>query len=166
MIGNCRHSAASSYDCGCRVPKPFRECSLAKRLALPTETPDGAALNSKIVDGVLVVDADYCNEQHCRDFEPMPKCVYATETSQKWVGDSAKCVVVECRNPEAKGKLKTFKDERGREVLGVRRPCDENFNLLPNADYLHVRSRFCGRDYCPFYCEERKEENESDSKNE
>ena len=84
-------------------------------------------------------------------------CEYAKQTDQKWAGNMAQCYVFECHNPRAQGKLKSFKDEQGREYPAVRRPCDERFNLIPDADYLHVRSRFCNAKYCPFY-----EENKGD----
>ena len=78
-------------------------------------------------------------------------CKYATLTEQKWARNIASCKVVECRSPIAKKELKCFRDENGVEYPAVRRPCDENFNLIPDADYLHVRSRFCNATYCPFF---------------
>lgn len=77
-------------------------------------------------------------------------CKYATLTDQKWVGDIANCHVVECRSPEAMKKLHVFVIN-GVEYPAVRRPCDKDFNLIPDADYLHVRSRFCNAEYCPYF---------------
>lgn len=82
-------------------------------------------------------------------------CKYATTTDRFWLGATTRCHIVECRSPEAKTKLKYFKDENGVEYPAVRRPCDEHFNLLPDKDFLHVRERFCNERFCPYY-----EENE------
>lgn len=82
-------------------------------------------------------------------------CMYATVTTRPWLGATTKCHIVECRSPEAQTKLKYFKDEKGVEYPAVRRPCDEKFNLLPNADCLHVREKFCNERFCPYYVENR-----------
>lgn len=77
-------------------------------------------------------------------------CKYATFTGRPWAGSVANCTLVECRAPEAvedatSGEWRNF---GGRS--GVRRACDERFNPLPGADYLVIRSRFCGPT-CPFF---------------
>lgn len=78
-------------------------------------------------------------------------CVYATHTDKPWVGALTNCHIVECRNEEALENLKSFTDAKGVVYYGVRRPCDERFNLLPDTDYLQVRSRFCNKEFCPFF---------------
>lgn len=91
----------------------------------------------------------------------MVTCKFATKTNRSWLGASTHCFVIECRSPEAKEKLKYFKDEKGIEYPAVRRPCDEHFNLLPNADYLHVREKFCNERFCPYYVAKENESKES-----
>ena len=79
-------------------------------------------------------------------------CVYSRWTGQRWLYHSGiTCVVVQCRNPEAIEKLKCFTDKDGVEYCAVRKPVDKEFNPIPNADYIQVRSRFCNEEWCPYY---------------
>lgn len=155
---DCRFSENSDYDCGCKNKQERRICKNEERLRTLSERTDGAAFHTEKKGYNTYVSIAYCNAQHCVDFEPMTYCKYATPTDQKWVGEAATCVVIECRNPEALDKLKSFKDDHGREVMGVRRPCDERFCLIPDADWLQVRSRYCNERYCPYYAAAEKEE--------
>lgn len=155
----CKFSTPSDYDCGCANKREFRQCGNVERLLDLDNRFDGAAFHTRREDGVFHVDARYCCFQHCQDFKPMANCCYATQTMLKWAGDVANCRVVECRNPQAfNGGLRSFKDKNGVDLGGVRRACDERFNLIPNADYLHVRSRYCNKEYCPLFTEESSNE--------
>ena len=81
----------------------------------------------------------------------MIDCKYSRWTGRRWAhNDSTRCVVVECRAPQAvkDAKRKSWFFFKGRD--GVRFAVDDEFQLLPNADYLEVRSRVCNKD-CPFY---------------
>ncbi len=87
----------------------------------------------------------------------MNNCKYANHLDRKWLElRNISCHIVECRNPDAlnDASLK-FKDEQGREwdSAAYRRPCDENFNLLPDQSCWHVRSIFCNRESCKYYQE-------------
>ena len=147
----CRFAAPSDYKCNCPRPKPYIRCGNTARLVILNNRSDGAAFHSKIEDDSCYVRSDYCNNEHCLDFVPMKHCKYATFTPQKWAGELASCKVVECRNPDAQASLKTFKDDKGNDVNGVRRPCHEDYSLIPNADFLQVRSRFCNEQFCQYY---------------
>lgn len=145
----CQFAFDSDYDCNCPTKQLFRECTNAARLSQINERTDGAAFHTLHDKGL--VRADYCGERDCVDFVPADPCRYAVATSQRWAGAAAECFVVECRNPDALGKLTSFHNEKGAALGGVRRPCGEDFKLIPNAAYLHVRSRFCNKYYCPFF---------------
>lgn len=156
---SCRFSKRSDIDCGCANKKTFRECLNRERTQNLEARSDGAAYHQIINDERVYVRDDYCNETHCADFEPMKLCKYATTTKQRWAGDAVQCFVVECRNPQALVNLRSFKESNGVDQGGVRRPCDEKFNLIPNANYLHVRSRFCNREYCPYFIDKENSTN-------
>lgn len=155
----CKYARITGKSCNCANRVPLIHCENPERQAALEERHDAARSNSKIESGALLVRQQYCNADHCCDFSPAPLCKYATVTDRKWVGLREECTVVECRSPEAKGNLRCFKDANGVEYPAVRKPCDENYNLLPNADYLHVRSRFCNELWCPYYTDN----NEKDS---
>ena len=148
---NCRFSARSDYDCGCKNKSEYRLCQNEERRRSLDLRTDGAAFHTERKDGALHVVSEYCTERHCTDFKMAPLCKYAKKTAQKWVGDSASCFVFECHSQNALAELKSFKSKDGIDLYGVRRPCDEKFNLIPNAGYLHVRSRYCNAEYCPYY---------------
>lgn len=75
-------------------------------------------------------------------------CAYGTITDRKWVA-SAKCMVVECRNPDGVKDFGAFGEAN--KVGRFRRACDEKFNLIPNADYIMARSGYCNAQDCPLY---------------
>lgn len=160
----CFYSRRTDKKCNCPNPGEYRNCVNMERAS--AKRFDGASFHSKEVDGLALVRADYCVKQHCIDYKPMENCAYSTETEQKWVGDLADCYVVECRNPQAQKKLKSFVSKDGVALHGVRRPCDSNFNLIPNANYLQVRSRFCNKQYCPYFTAPGIDKNEGCKKDE
>lgn len=81
----------------------------------------------------------------------MIDCQYSKWTGRRWAhNDSTRCVVVECRAPQAKRDAARGRWFYFKGMDGVRFAVDEEFQLLPMADYLEVRSRVCNKD-CPFY---------------
>lgn len=146
----CKYATLTGKDCGCAARVKLMQCGSETRQAELATRADAAALNAE--NGL--VPENYCNATHCQDYVASVPCVHATVTKQPWAGKSVACVVVECRSQAAReGGLTCFKDKNGVEYPAVRRPCDEQFNLIPNADYLHVRSRFCNALWCPYYAE-------------
>lgn len=155
----CKYASLTDKDCGCSARVKLIRCENAARTDRFAALFDAAALSSKREDGATLTPENYCNATHCQDYEASAPCVYATVTKQPWAGKAVACVVVECRSQAARdGGLICFKDKNGVEYPGVRRPCDEQFNLIPNAGYLHVRSRFCNALWRPFYQANNKEE--------
>lgn len=150
----CQYSTSSDHDCGCTNKRSYRRCLNEARNAELDSRTDGAAHHRALGTDEVLVQEEYCSYIHCVDFIEMRLCKYAVKTEQKWLGKYASCLVYECHNPQAKMELKTFKNADGVDLNGVRRPCDEKFNLLPDADYLHVRSRFCNKEYCPYFTDQ------------
>ena len=67
-------------------------------------------------------------------------CLYATATDRTWLG-CQNCTAVECRHPQGPNI---------KEVGGVRLPVQEG-NVLQNANFLEVRSRYCNSKTCSNY---------------
>lgn len=145
----CKYSTETDESCNCPHDVDYRRCENAARLASIETRTDGAAFHTLHDKGL--VRADYCVKRDCVDFVPADPCRYAVATAQKWAGAAAECFVVECRNPDALNNLTSFYNKKGAALGGVRRPCGEDFKLIPNAEFLHVRSRFCNHNFCPFF---------------
>lgn len=156
----CNYAKQTGKDCGCKSKIPLVSCRNIKRTSALSDRFDGARWNTTLEEGVYLVRAPFCTRDDCFDYEEMTKCAYATFTNRRWINGAGECVVVECRSPRAKGALKCFKDENGVEYPAVRRPCDENYKLIADADYLHVRSRFCNAEWCPYFEREKNNDEE------
>ena len=82
-------------------------------------------------------------------------CQYATFTGVPWNHGRNNCTRVECRCPESQiaAKQGIFPQHfRDLPVSEVRRAVDENWSLVPNPDYILVRSRQCNSK-CPYFKE-------------
>lgn len=82
-------------------------------------------------------------------------CQYAIFTGVPWNHARNNCTRVECRCPETQKAVAQGGFPEYFQTLGVsetRRAVDENWNLLPDADYILVRSRQCNSK-CPYFKE-------------
>ena len=147
----CRYARVTNRGCNCVSGEALVRCENETRIAELEMRSDVAKANSLVESAGVFVKQSACNSTSCIDYVEPNLCRYATPIDRQWIGLHTQCTIIECRSPEAKNSLTCFKDKNGVEYPAVRKPCDENYNLLPNADYLHVRSRFCNELWCPFY---------------
>lgn len=86
----------------------------------------------------------------------LPKtCQYATFTGVPWNHGRNNCTRVECRCPESQiaAKQGVFPPHlKDLPCTETRRAHDENFKLIPDADFFFVRSRQCNSK-CPYFKE-------------